>query len=121
MFALGIFVSPLPYAVLVAFYAFYMLLVHVNDAYDKQDRLANNPGKHLEIEDQSTSINTSTFFVASSDLNDSKNQLSPKDLCISTIRFDFTNNLSSEKPAYVCVFNRFLLSEFIAARPPPVV
>lgn len=121
MFALGIFVSPLPYAAVVAFYAVYMLLVHVNDAYDKQDGLTNDSGKHLEIEDQSGAGNTTTFFVASSDLKDTKNQLSPKDLCLSTIRVNFNHNVSTEKPAYFCVFNRFFLSEFIAARPPPVV
>ena len=122
MFALGIFVSPLPYAVVVAFYAVYMLLVHVNGSHEKQEMLASEAHKHIHFEDDnSASKHPGTFFVADSQFNNSK--IFPSFDGLFTSFGDTAIDTSQFLRRLVIQehFCQVLIEEQIAARPPPVV
>jgi len=122
MFALGVFVSPLPYAVVVAFYAVYLLLVHVNDSHDKQELLAEDTCKHILIDDSSFAPGAQdTFFIAKSQIKDTKIFPSADGLFTSADIPAIDQGLCDDIPVVQHNLCQFLIAEHIAARPPPLV
>lgn len=122
MFALGVFVSPLPYAVVVLFYAVYVLLVHVNDSHDKQDLLAEDSCKHIQIDDSSFSPgHQNTFFIAKSQFKDAKIFSSFDGLFTSADIPATDTGICDYLPVVQHSLRQFLIAESIAARPSPAV
>lgn len=122
MFALGVFVSPLPYAVVVAFYAVYLLLVHVNDSHDKQELLAEDSCKHILIDDNSLAPGSQdTFFIAKSQFKDTKIFPSSDGLFTSADIPAIDTGICDDLPVVQYNLRQFLIVTQISARPPPTV
>lgn len=120
MFALGIFASPLPYAAVIAFYSVYLFMVHVNDAYDKQQHV-DDTGKHIEYEAKHQPQATTTYFadIVSPDQEKAKS-LQNQSLAPPVIS-NFGDGVRLKRPFLPAHTLSHLFNGLIIARPPPVV
>lgn len=70
MIAFSFFVSPIPYAAVVALYGFYLLLVQFNESYDNELTEAEKSQKQIVLQDQNPSNPAKVYVVEVADYTD---------------------------------------------------
>lgn len=121
MFAFGILVSPLPYAVVFVLYAFYLIVVQFNDSYDSQlSELEQDEKLIILEEDTGSSLQQSVYILAASDEDD--------DNVNDTKTTGFNNSIAHRSVGYFDLHllpersDKPLIAEFdysLYSRPPP--
>lgn len=122
MFAFGILVSPLPYAVVFVLYAFYLIVVQFNDSYDSQlSELEQDEKQIILEEDAGSSFQQSVYIIAASEEDD--------DNIKDTKTTGFNNSIAHRSVGYFDLHllpersDKPFISEFnyaLYSRPPPL-
>lgn len=70
MIAFSFFVSPIPYAAVVALYGFYLLLVQFNESYDNELTEAEKSQKQIVLQGQTPTHPANVYVVEVADYTD---------------------------------------------------